>query len=143
MFSKNNNGTKNKKSEVSIISEETQIKGDLYSTHEIHVDGQVEGDIKCQSLAVGKTGLVKGCIFAEDVYIRGSVVGQIEAKSVTLLNNARITGDIIHHKLSVEEGATIDGTCKPFSLEENPEQSIVNFNNNHAAEENFEASQTH
>jgi cytoskeletal protein CcmA (bactofilin family) len=46
------------------------------------------------------------------VRICGSVNGQIRADNVTLEKSARVTGDILHKSLSIEQGAFLEGMCK-------------------------------
>ena len=59
----------------SIISEDLTIKGNVTSKGEIQVDGEIEGDIRCGSLLLGDKCKVTGGVAAEDVVVRGHIVG--------------------------------------------------------------------
>ncbi len=96
----------------SIISVDMKIVGDLQSDGEIHIDGQVDGDIRTKALLVGETALVRGEIHADVIEVHGRVDGQIKARTVHLAKKAHVVGDIVHEDLSIETGAFLEGHCK-------------------------------
>ena len=59
-----------------IIGEGAKIKGEIKEENEITIQGNVDGDIECKNLIVGKTGSVKGKIKAETLYVEGSIEGE-------------------------------------------------------------------
>lgn len=95
----------------SIVSGDLRVVGDLTSKGEIHVDGNIEGDIRCQVLVIGQSGTVTGQIFADSVRVHGTLTGQIRARSVFLAATARVVGDISHESLAIEPGAFLEGHC--------------------------------
>lgn len=95
----------------SIISADLRMLGDLNSKGEIHVDGTIEGDIRCQILVIGQSGAVTGQIFSDSVRVHGNLTGQIRARSVFLAATARVVGDIAHESLAIEPGAFLEGHC--------------------------------
>jgi len=101
--------SKNKKVQHSVISSDLKIKGDLESTGDITVDGTVEGNIKCRTLILGEEPEIKSSIEADTVRICGAFAGDVKARKVVLTKTARVTGDIYHECLEVEEGATLEG----------------------------------
>ena len=112
MFSKNKKAPKQpaqQRSVPSIISADLKVVGDLSSTGEIQVDGQVHGDIATKVLLVGETAHIKGEIRAETVQVHGRVDGQIKATNVNLAKTAHVVGDILHENLSIKEGAFLEG----------------------------------
>jgi len=113
MFSKNkkNQQTNNNQPRAvpSIISADLKIIGDLSSTGEIQVDGEVSGDIRSKVLLVGEGASIKGEIRAETVRVHGHVNGQIKATFVNLAKTAHVVGDILHENLSIQEGAFLEG----------------------------------
>jgi len=96
----------------SIISPDLRVNGDLVCSGDIQVDGWIEGDIQSRNVVVGESATVHGAIQAENVRICGTVNGQIRADNVTLEKSARVTGDILHKSLSIEQGAFLEGMCK-------------------------------
>src|SRR5262249_50963816 len=79
---------------------------------ELEVGGEIEGNGRGGSLAVGDTGMVKGDIVSESVTVHGRVEGSVRARKVMLARNAHVLGDIVHQSLSVEMGAVFEGQCR-------------------------------
>lgn len=96
---------------LSVVAAEARITGDVTSPGELHVDGHVEGNIRCHTLVVGEAGTVCGDVVAEVATVHGTLTGRIDAESVSIARTAKVTGDIRHSLLSVEAGARIDGRC--------------------------------
>jgi cytoskeletal protein CcmA (bactofilin family) len=96
----------------SLLGTDLRITGDISSSGEVQVDGRVEGDIIADCLIVSDTGVVDGAVAANSVRVLGTVNGPITAGSVKLGRSARVTGDIVHRTLSVEEGAFVSGHCR-------------------------------
>ena len=45
--------------------------------------------------------------------LSGTLEGKIEARSAVLTKTARMSGDIIHQSLQVEEGSFFNGNSRP------------------------------
>lgn len=100
-------------SSVSVISKALKITGQLESTEDIQIDGNVDGDVRAVSVTVGNGAKVKGTVYGETVELAGTVEGKIEAKKVVLTNTAHMAGDVVHQDLTIASGAFIDGHCRP------------------------------
>ena len=98
---------------ASVISKSLKITGQLESTEDIHIEGQVDGDVRAASVKVGSNARVKGTVYGEEVEVSGTVDGRIEANKVVLTRTAHVSGDVIHLDIKIESGAYIDGHCKP------------------------------
>lgn len=98
---------------VSVISKALKITGQLESTEDIRIDGEVNGDVRAVSVTVGSNARVKGNVYGDSVELAGTVEGKIEAKKVVLNSTARMTGDVVHQDIKIESGAYIDGHLKP------------------------------
>jgi len=97
----------------SVISKALKITGQLESSEDIQIDGNVEGDVRAKSVKVGCGAVVKGSVYGEAVELSGSVNGKIEANKVVLTETARMSGDIIHKDIQINSGAYINGHCRP------------------------------
>jgi cytoskeletal protein CcmA (bactofilin family) len=93
----------------SIISAALHLTGNVECDGVVHVDGTIDGDVRCESLTVGETGSVDGHICASEVEVRGTVKGSVQAKRVLVKASARIAGDVTHEMLVVERGAAVSG----------------------------------
>jgi cytoskeletal protein CcmA (bactofilin family) len=98
---------------TSVISKALKITGQLESTENIQIEGEVNGDIRAASVKVGSNAKVKGNVYGDEVELSGTVEGKIEAKKVVLTRTAHMSGDVIHQDITIESGAFIDGHCRP------------------------------
>jgi cytoskeletal protein CcmA (bactofilin family) len=98
---------------ASVISKALKITGELESTEDIQIDGQIEGDVRGVGVKIGQNAKVKGTVYGDDVELAGTIEGKIEAKKVLITGTARMTGDISHQDIKVESGAYISGNLKP------------------------------
>lgn len=134
MFSKNNKKTQQAQNNQpravpSIISADLKIVGDLSSTGEIQVDGEVTGDIRSKILLVGEGASIRGEIRAETIRVHGHVNGQIKATFVNLAKTAHVVGDILHENLSIQEGAFLEGHITHMSEQQAREAAIPGMHN--------------
>jgi cytoskeletal protein CcmA (bactofilin family) len=98
---------------ASVISKALKITGELESTEDIQIDGQIEGDVRGVGVKIGQNAKVKGTVYGDEVELAGTVEGRIESKKVILAGTARMTGDIWHQDIKIESGAYISGSLKP------------------------------
>jgi len=96
----------------SIIGEDLSIQGNVSSKGEIQVDGQIQGDVHCGSLLLGDKAQINGSVVAEDVVVRGKVMGSVRGLRVTLQSQSHVEGDIYHQSLAIEQGAYFEGKSR-------------------------------
>ncbi len=101
-----------KPSAPSILSSDLHVIGNLNSDGEIQVDGVVDGDIFTTTLMVGESAVIKGEIHADVLIVHGTVNGQINGRSVSLMKTSHVIGDIHHEELAIEKGAFLEGRCQ-------------------------------
>lgn len=96
------------------IGKETTLEGNIESTGNIRVEGNVNGHVKAKAkFVMGADALVNGNVVARTAEIAGTVKGHIEISELLVLKaTAVIKGDILTNKLIVEPGATFNGGCK-------------------------------
>ena len=95
----------------SIISADLTIRGDMMTSGEIQIDGEVVGDIRARAVTVGEHADIQGEIIAESIVVKGKVTGRLRGRSVQLTRTARMSGDIWHKTLGIEGGAVLQGQC--------------------------------
>jgi cytoskeletal protein CcmA (bactofilin family) len=96
----------------SIISADLIVTGTLVSNGDIQIDGIVEGDVRSVGLVIGEKAEIHGEILAEDITVRGRVIGRIRARKVQLAATSHVEGDILHEAFAVETGAFFEGNCR-------------------------------
>jgi cytoskeletal protein CcmA (bactofilin family) len=93
----------------SIISQDMTIEGNITTNGELHIDGTVYGSIRAHSCVIDLNGFVQGDIMAEDLFVRGRVIGPIRGSNVNIYSGAQVEGDILNETISIENGANIYG----------------------------------
>ena len=94
---------------LSFIGSEVIISGDLATDAQLHVDGRIDGNVRCAQLIQGADGIVSGNILADEARLAGTVEGTVSAASIAVDASARILGDISYDTISIEAGARIEG----------------------------------
>jgi cytoskeletal protein CcmA (bactofilin family) len=97
---------------ASWISGSILVRGDVVSTGDLVIDGQVQGTIELgdHSLTIGPSASVVADLEARVVTISGKVVGNvIGAARVELKAAASVEGDVTSPRFVMEEGATLKG----------------------------------
>ncbi|MFN3990229.1 MAG: polymer-forming cytoskeletal protein [Erythrobacter sp.] len=97
----------------SVIGADVTITGDIAASADLHIDGTVEGDIRCAALVQGEGSSIHGAVSAESARLAGKVTGSITARELVILKTARIAGDVHYDALTIEQGAEVDGRFAP------------------------------
>ncbi len=98
---------------INILSSGTTVKGDIKSNGDIRIDGTLIGSVNSKGkVVIGATGNIEGEIICQNADFSGVIKAKIVvAELLQLKSTAKITGDIITNKLSIEPGAKFSGTC--------------------------------
>src|SRR2546429_5393542 len=88
-----------------ILQGRLEIQGDL------KIAGTVEGDLKASGdVTVDSGATIQAAIEGANVSVRGQVTGNVTArKRLTLGGSGRLNGDVKVARLTVEDGATLNG----------------------------------
>ena len=93
----------------SIITGDVVIEGSIVTGGELQIDGTINGDIRARAAVIDVQGVVHGRIVAEDVFVRGRVIGPINALNVTIVSGGHVEGDVVNETIAIENGAHVDG----------------------------------
>lgn len=106
--------------DVTRISKGATINGDLISSSDIRVDGVINGKVLSDGkIVVGEQAALSGSLFCTNLDFWGKMEGDIYVKdTLCIKSTATVNGNIHVHKLQVEMGAQINGTCKMISEQE-------------------------
>src|SRR5579864_1994748 len=88
-----------------ILQGRLEIQGDL------KIAGNVEGDLKASGdVTIDSGANIQAAIEGANVSVRGQVTGNVTArKRLTLGGSGRLNGDVRVSRLTVEDGATLNG----------------------------------
>ena len=101
------------KKERSTIGEDLVVDGNITCKSDLLIEGNVQGNVSCVSLHVGKRGMVAGDITSNETRIEGKVRGMIKSGSVELKEGCALEGDIESKTLAVDHGANFTGSVRP------------------------------
>ncbi len=93
----------------SILGSDVVVTGNVAASVDLHVDGKIEGDLKCANLVQGESSEIKGAVVADTAKVAGLIDGSIEAKTLIVHATARITGDVTYENITIENGGKVDG----------------------------------
>ncbi|MDX2210083.1 MAG: polymer-forming cytoskeletal protein [Sphingopyxis sp.] len=93
----------------SILGADVVITGNVSASVDLHIDGKIQGDLKCANLVQGEASEIKGSVVADSAKLAGAIDGSIEAKTLVIHASARITGDVTYESVTIEQGAHVDG----------------------------------
>jgi cytoskeletal protein CcmA (bactofilin family) len=99
---------------INLISNGTDITGDIKSNGDIRIDGSLTGNLNTKGkVVIGPTGKVNGEVICKNSEVSGIVEGKITVgQLLNLKASSKILGDIATSKLSIEPGAIFSGNCK-------------------------------
>jgi cytoskeletal protein CcmA (bactofilin family) len=104
-------GTQNGGTNVVSLGPRDTLQGRLEIQGDLKVAGTVEGDLKASGdVTIDSTATVQAAIEGANVSVRGTVTGNVTAKRrLTLAGTGRLNGDVKVGRLTVEDGASLNG----------------------------------
>jgi cytoskeletal protein CcmA (bactofilin family) len=121
MFQKLNKSTSNDSASINLIGNGTTISGDINSNGDLRIDGTLKGNITISGkLVVGQSGNIEGNIICQNADVSGEIHGKVNVSELlTLKASAKLLGDIVTGKISIEPSATFTGTCNMGAVVKN------------------------
>lgn len=106
--------------DITRIAGGASIKGDLSSSSDIRVDGNISGKVYSGGrIVAGETADLSGTLMCSNLDLWGKMKGEIYVKdTVSIKSTAVINGNLHVRKLQVEIGAQINGSCQMISEQE-------------------------
>jgi len=107
---------------TSSIGKALKFVGEIYSTEDLFVDGNLEGTVQviAHKLTIGPNGTVHGTVKAREVEVLGALQGDVEAADrIEIRKNAKIVSNIRTARIRIEDGAHFKGSIdivKPEAL---------------------------
>jgi cytoskeletal protein CcmA (bactofilin family) len=98
-----------------LIGAKTRINGDVEFVGGFHLDGFINGNVKCEVgedavLSVSEQGCIEGSVVVPNIVLNGIVKGDIEAGDrVELGPKARVLGSVHYTTIETAVGAQILG----------------------------------
>jgi cytoskeletal protein CcmA (bactofilin family) len=107
-----------------VIGPDLIVTGNLETTGELQIDGDVQGDIYASRIVISE----QAKLVADEIVIGGVVSGSIRGNSVTFQTASRVEGEVYHRKLAIEQGAYFEGKSR---RSEDPTGQLTNQGGQH------------
>ncbi len=115
MFSKD----KDNEQLESFIGSGTEFQGELKVKGTLRVDGQFDGKLNAAWVILGETGVITGEVSAGKIIIGGKVEGNLRIEEIVEIRaTGKVLGDIFTKKISIKEGAKVNGKIE-MEVDEN------------------------
>jgi cytoskeletal protein CcmA (bactofilin family) len=98
---------------MAVIGRSIQIVGDVRGDEDLCIEGDIDGNIHLpnHSLTIGTEGRIRADAYAKSVIIDGEINGDVYgSECVTIRAKARVSGNILASRVSLEEGARFKGS---------------------------------
>lgn len=105
------------------IAHGTKIVGDIHFPGTIRFDGEIDGNITCESkIVIGKQGVINGNVTSIEAEVSGNINGTVDISDfLSCTSSCVINGDVnygkifldggvINGKMALKGGATLTGT---------------------------------
>ncbi len=112
--------------EQATIGRSLVIKGEVSGTESLYIDGRIEGAVNFAGyrVTIGSNGSAAANISAREVVIIGEVQGNIQCTDrLDIRSEGSLTGDVITHRISVEDGAILRGGVQIRAVEQKTDKS--------------------
>ena len=101
--------------DTAVIGEDASFSG-RFVGKDLLVLGRLEGDIELRGrLHLGPKGHARANVRAATVEVEGELNGEVRADALSLMPTARVRGTFVAKRLSVQEGAVVEGSINPGS----------------------------
>jgi cytoskeletal protein CcmA (bactofilin family) len=95
-----------------VIGKSVVIKGEVSGSESLFIEGKIEGVINLPGnrVTVGRDGQVAATVTAREVIVHGKIIGNVDAiDRLNVRSEGSLTGDVIAHRIMVEDGAFFKG----------------------------------
>ena len=96
------------KEKTSKIAQSMQVDGDIVSSGDLIVEGELRGSFAGGNLIIGPSGRIVGEVKGGAIECAGHLEGHVEAASLKLTKGGCQAGTVVTEELAVESGAIID-----------------------------------
>ena len=105
------NATQNGGANVVSLGPRDILQGRLEIQGDLRIAGNVEGDLKASGdVTIDSGATIQAAVEGANIAVRGQVTGNVTArKRLTLGGSGRLNGDVKVGRLTVEDGATLNG----------------------------------
>ncbi|MGE0179728.1 MAG: polymer-forming cytoskeletal protein [Sphingomonas sp.] len=102
---------------ISVIGADILVTGNIEAEVDLHIEGRVQGDVRCATLILGEKSAVVGSVYAQRVRVSGTVEGAIETTDLAIEAGAHVKGDVTYSRLRIANGGIVAGKMTHVPIE--------------------------
>ncbi len=104
-----------------IIGGGSAIKGNLKINGFVRIDGDIDGNLETDgNVIIGEKARIRGNVNARAIIVGGIILGDVFAgESIKLLSSSVVIGDMVSHKVQIDDQALFHGSCISIKDDEN------------------------
>jgi len=99
----------------SFIGPDLTVNGLIEARGDVHIDGQVSGEVCANRIVVGRGSSIEGSLVAREVVVSGSIKGTVRCDDLTLGTTSNVEADVFHNSLVIEQGCQFEGRSRHLS----------------------------
>jgi cytoskeletal protein CcmA (bactofilin family) len=103
-----------------------KIRGEITGTSDMYIDGDVQGKVRVGSgrLTIGTGGKVQADIEAREIFVNGTVIGNLKATDrVQLGSTGSVQGGVVTPRIGIDDGARLRGNVETARASEPPSKT--------------------
>lgn len=96
-------------SKPSIISEGFEFVGTITTSGTLNIAGVIRGKITAKSVLIDTSGQVEGEVHSDQVFIKGSLHGEVDCFDLNIGPRADIDGSVSYQNIHIQRGGRVKG----------------------------------
>ena len=93
----------------SVIAKDVIFTGNIFANGCVQIEGELQGNVRCQTLISGDDAVIKGEVRAESVVVGGFIEGPIKTLKLIVQSGAHVKGDIEYRSIRIDSDAYVEG----------------------------------
>jgi serine/threonine protein phosphatase 1 len=99
----------------SFIGPDLTVNGLIEAKGDVHIDGQVSGEVCANRIVLGRDSSIEGSLVAREVVVSGTMKGTVRCDDLTLGTTSNVEADVYHNSLVIEQGCQFEGKSRRLS----------------------------
>lgn len=98
------------KQSPTVIGAGCKVTGDIKTDHTVQIHGTIIGDVTATTVVIGRGGVVKGEITADNLFLHGTLDGPATVNNANMFSAAQMIGELSYRTLNITANTALE--CK-------------------------------
>jgi len=108
------------KQSPTVIGAGCKVTGDIKTDHTVQIHGTIIGDVTATTVVIGRGGVVKGEIIADNLFLHGTLDGPATVNNANMFSAAQMTGELSYRTLNITANTALE--CKLTKRKDNKDK---------------------